>query len=36
MDGATIGETNVEISDFREHIDVEDSVDMSDDYSKVC
>ncbi|CAM0884146.1 unnamed protein product [Alopecurus aequalis] len=35
MDAATVGETNVAINDFSEHMDVEDSMDMSDDYSKV-
>jgi hypothetical protein len=34
-DGAIIGETSVVTSDFSDQMDVEDSMDMRDDYSKV-
>ncbi|KAM0926050.1 hypothetical protein ACQ4PT_003887 [Festuca glaucescens] len=34
-DGAIIGETSVVMSDFSDQMDVEDSMDMRDDYSKV-
>jgi hypothetical protein len=36
MDGAIVGETSVVTSDFSDHMDVEDSMGMRDDYSKVC
>lgn len=35
MDDAIIGETSVVTSDFSDHVDVEDSMDLHDDYSKV-
>lgn len=34
-DGAIIGETSVVTSDFSDHMDIEDSMDMRDDYSKI-